>query len=191
MAPTQRQSLLTVMAQATSPAPRLWPPEDCSEHQSLTMAASSSQEDIAACSSSASADKERAPWPVTLGTLLALQLGWGLWLMPNVYARYDPPLLHTFLYFLSDRWQSARFCLHCVVSGMDKGSGADLVAGLQAGVDSWNCGHRSADCADGILRLLDIAAGAEGHRRCALWGHWRGSCRSKGDLTCCNPLQRG
>ena len=33
-------------------------------------------------------DKERAPWPVTLGTLLALQLGWGLWLMPAVYARW-------------------------------------------------------------------------------------------------------
>ncbi len=30
---------------------------------------------------------ERAPWPVTLATLMALQLGWGLWLMPAVYAK--------------------------------------------------------------------------------------------------------
>ncbi len=37
--------------------------------------------------SGSSGEKERAPWPVTLGTLLALQLGWGLWLMPAVYAR--------------------------------------------------------------------------------------------------------
>lgn len=100
MAPTQRQSLLTVMAQATSPAARLWPPEECSEHQALTIPSCSSQdfseEDVTCSSRSgsiASADKERAPWPVTLGTLLALQLGWGLWLMPNVYARYEAPLV--------------------------------------------------------------------------------------------------
>ena len=36
MAPMQRApSVLAVMAQATSPSPRLWPPEACNEHTSL------------------------------------------------------------------------------------------------------------------------------------------------------------
>lgn len=84
----QRQSLMTVMAQATSPSPRLWPPETCDEHQSLTMGMSDSSDSLAQKDTiSTSGEKERAPWPVTLGTLLALQLGWGLWLMPAVYAR--------------------------------------------------------------------------------------------------------
>ena len=34
-----------------------------------------------------SSSAERASWPVTLATLMALQLGWGLWLMPAVYAK--------------------------------------------------------------------------------------------------------
>lgn len=86
----QRQSLMTVMAQATSPSLRLWPPETCDEHQALTVGISDSSDSLAqkdTSTSSASGEKERAPWPVTLGTLLALQLGWGLWLMPAVYAR--------------------------------------------------------------------------------------------------------
>lgn len=92
MAPVLRPNLLSVMAQATSPSPRLWPPETCSEHTALTVGTSgsggvggsgSSADEVA----SFATDKERAPWPVTLGTLLALQLGWGLWLMPAVYAR--------------------------------------------------------------------------------------------------------
>jgi vesicular inhibitory amino acid transporter len=83
----QRQSLLTVLAQATSPSPRQWPPEQCSEHQSLTMEDACGGQDALGADASAPAEKERAPWPVTLGTLLALQLGWGLWLMPAVYAR--------------------------------------------------------------------------------------------------------
>ncbi|BDA41975.1 probable amino acid transporter AVT1D [Coccomyxa sp. Obi] len=90
MPPTQRQSLMTVMAQATSPSPRLWPPETCDEHQSLTMGMSDSSDSLGQKDTSTSStigEKERAPWPVTLGTLLALQLGWGLWLMPAVYAR--------------------------------------------------------------------------------------------------------
>ncbi|EIE25419.1 hypothetical protein COCSUDRAFT_46708 [Coccomyxa subellipsoidea C-169] len=89
MAPTQRQSLMTVMAQATSPSLRLWPPESCDEHQSLTMGEPSSDgaSEKVVSTSGSSGEKERAPWPVTLGTLLALQLGWGLWLMPAVYAR--------------------------------------------------------------------------------------------------------
>lgn len=91
MAPTQRQSLMAVMAQATSPSPRLWPPETCDEHQALTVSVSYSSESqlekAASMSGSSGSEKERAPWPVTLGTLLALQLGWGLWLMPAVYAR--------------------------------------------------------------------------------------------------------
>lgn len=90
MPPTQRQSLMTVMAQATSPSYRLWPPETCDEHQSLTLgepSCSNSPSEKGASTSSGSGERERAPWPVTLGTLLALQLGWGLWLMPAVYAR--------------------------------------------------------------------------------------------------------
>ncbi len=88
----QRQSLMTVMAQATSPSPRLWPPETCDEHQSLTLGMSDSSDSLAQKDTpSTSGEKERAPWPVTLGTLLALQLGWGLWLMPAVYARSAYP----------------------------------------------------------------------------------------------------
>ena len=30
----------------------------------------------------------RASWPVTVVTLLSLQLGWGLWLLPADYARW-------------------------------------------------------------------------------------------------------
>jgi vesicular inhibitory amino acid transporter len=92
MAPVLRPNLLSVMAQATSPSPRLWPPETCNEHTALTIGTSggvggSGSSADEAASFSSSSDKERAPWPVTLGTLLALQLGWGLWLMPAVYAR--------------------------------------------------------------------------------------------------------
>lgn len=31
--------------------------------------------------------KEGTQWAMTVATLLSLQLGWGLWLMPSVYAR--------------------------------------------------------------------------------------------------------
>ncbi len=54
------------------------------------MGGSSSSGDSEEGTSALAPDKERAPWPVTLGTLLALQLGWGLWLMPAVYARRGP-----------------------------------------------------------------------------------------------------
>ena len=33
------------------------------------------------------ADDKRAPWAVTVATLLSLSLGWGLWLMPQGFAR--------------------------------------------------------------------------------------------------------
>ena len=31
----------------------------------------------------------RASWGATVATLLSLQLGWGLWLMPHDFARWD------------------------------------------------------------------------------------------------------
>lgn len=38
-------------------------------------------------SGSEGADDKRAPWAVTAATLLSLSLGWGLWLMPQGFAR--------------------------------------------------------------------------------------------------------
>ena len=34
----------------------------------------------------------KASWAVTIATLLSLQLGWGLWLMPSDYARCSKSL---------------------------------------------------------------------------------------------------
>ena len=48
---------------------------------------SSISEDLEAGAPLMASGTERAPWPVTLATLMALQLGWGLWLMPAVYAK--------------------------------------------------------------------------------------------------------
>lgn len=50
-------------------------------------ATSSISEDLEAGAPLMASGSERAPWPVTLATLMALQLGWGLWLMPAVYAK--------------------------------------------------------------------------------------------------------
>ncbi len=86
-----RPNLVTVMAKATSPTARASPGHSAEQEalhtssSSRLSATSSVSEDLEAgplmCST------ERAPWPATLATLMALQLGWGLWLMPAVYAK--------------------------------------------------------------------------------------------------------
>jgi hypothetical protein len=58
-----------------------------SEQEALQQTTSSISEDLEAGAPLMASGAERAPWPVTLATLMALQLGWGLWLMPAVYAK--------------------------------------------------------------------------------------------------------
>ena len=86
-----RPNLVAVMAKATSPTAR-WSPGHSAEQEALQQSASgrlysssSVSEDLEAGTMASSAEK--ASWPVTLATLMALQLGWGLWLMPAVYAK--------------------------------------------------------------------------------------------------------
>ena len=93
MPPMHRPNLVTVMAKATSPTARASPGHSAEQealHTSISARLSSTSsisvsEDLEA--GPLMCNTERAPWPAPLATLMALQLGWGLWLMPAVYAK--------------------------------------------------------------------------------------------------------
>ena len=65
------------------------------------------------------ADDKRAPWAVTVATLLSLSLGWGLWLMPQGFARLGwLPAVRLVAYNFRDAFASFSAVTYCLCASV-------------------------------------------------------------------------